>query len=50
LLWEAHIISCDPRHPINDRRHPAHDQAIAALKLVEEQGRRLLKAREQKNA
>ena len=48
LLWEAHVISCDPRHPINDRRHPAHDQSVAALKLIEEQGRGLLKAREQK--
>jgi hypothetical protein len=47
LLWEAHCITSDPHHPINDRRHPKHHQAVAALKLIEEEGRRLLGQRMQ---
>ena len=42
MLWEARVIFDDPHHPINDRRHPKHHQAVVALKLIEEQGRRLL--------
>lgn len=42
MLWEAKVIFGDPHHPINDRRHPKHHQAVAALRLIEEQGRRLL--------
>jgi hypothetical protein len=42
MLWEARIIFGDPHHPINDRRHPKHDQAVAALRLIEQQGKRLL--------
>jgi hypothetical protein len=47
MLWEARVILDDPHHPINDRRHPKHDQAVAALQLIEEQGRRLLGTRTQ---
>jgi hypothetical protein len=46
LLWEAHMIFSDPHHPINDRRHPKHHEAIASYKLIAERGRRLLKAQE----
>jgi hypothetical protein len=45
MLWEAKAIFDDPHHPINDRRHPKHHQAVVARRLIEEQGRRLLGAR-----
>lgn len=45
MLWEAKAMFDDPHHPINDRRHPKHHQAVAARRLIEEQGRRLLGAR-----
>lgn len=42
LLSEWWTIKNDPFHPINNRRHPKHDAAMAALRLLEEEGRRLL--------
>jgi len=42
LLWEAKMLLSDPRHPINDRRHPKHREALAAMRMIEDQGRRLL--------
>ena len=42
LLWEAQMTFSDPRHPVNDRRHPKHHEAMAAFKLIDEQGRQLL--------
>lgn len=45
MLWEARVIFDDPHHPINDRRHPKHDQAVVALRLIEEQGKRFLSER-----
>jgi len=50
LLWEARVIFSDPRHPINDCRHPRHNQALAALRLIESEGKRLLKGQAQQDA
>jgi len=49
MLWEARVIFDDPHHPINDRRHPQHDQALAVFKLIEEEGKRLLSMRGREN-
>lgn len=49
MLWEARMIFDDPRHPINDRRHPKHDQAVAALHLIEQHGKHLLSTQVKRN-
>jgi hypothetical protein len=42
LFWEWRMMKRDPHHPINNRQHPKHAVAVAAMKLLEEEGRRLL--------
>ena len=50
LLWEATVIFSDPHHPINDRRHPEHDRAVAVFRQIQEEGRQLLSERVQQIA